>query len=129
MITARTFERRQIQTAGWLADPANVIYVAEIDDGEVVGFAMGSPPREPASHAELRALYLEKRVQRRGIRSALADAVIADLQLRSNEPIDVAVHARNDAARRFYEAQRARFVDERDVALDDITIPIALYSW
>ncbi len=129
MIAARTFERRQIQTAGWLADPANITYVAEIDAGDVAGFALGSPPREGEPNAMLRALYIEQRAHRLGIGRALTTAVLAELRSRSFDPIDVSVFAPNAGARAFYESLGARLVMEQTTSVDDTLIPIACYTW
>lgn len=70
----------------WLAEedqPAEVtFYVAELQAGEVVGFACGGPNRSqeyPNYEGELYAAYLFKEYQRRGLGSLLLSAVVEEL--------------------------------------------------
>lgn len=70
---------RETRWRATLHDPiaARCVFVAENDEGDVVGFACGGTQRTevPGFHGELYAIYLLKDHQRRGVRAMLTRAV------------------------------------------------------
>ncbi|MBP2017422.1 ribosomal protein S18 acetylase RimI-like enzyme [Symbiobacterium terraclitae] len=94
------------------ANPAGAFFVAESEDGRVVGFAQAGR-REQAGDAELWRFYVLPEHQRKGIGRQLLKACVESLQ----EGGDVArlfvqVEAENQIGRRAYEALGFAYVRE-----------------
>jgi len=87
------------------APPPDVAqFVATIPPGEIVGFAMACPNREPDPEftGELGAIYLRKAYQRQGIGTALVREAARHLRSTGRTSMIVWVLAQNPY-RRFYE--------------------------
>jgi len=123
---ARTL--REIATA---ERPQDCIYVAQHNDGEIVGLAMGGPadaevlPQTGAVHA----LYISTRHQGQGLGRRLVQAVAADLAQKGMIALRIGCLAANAPARGFYEAIGGRLVDERLFDEDGVMLPEVVYEW
>jgi ribosomal protein S18 acetylase RimI-like enzyme len=108
--------------------PDNCVYVALDDNGRVVGFAIGGPPREDAREGtgELYNLGVQASHRRRGLGRRLVQAVAAHLAQRGMLALIIGCLATNTRGRRFYEALGGRVVGERCVHEDG---PEVIYGW
>jgi len=94
------------------SNPASAFFVAESEDGQVVGFAQAGP-REQAGDAELWRFYVLPEHQRKGIGRGLLRACVA--ALRALGPVArlfVQVEAENQIGRQAYEALGFAYVRE-----------------
>jgi GNAT superfamily N-acetyltransferase len=96
--------------------------------GTVVGVASVEPERDgPDRASDLKVLYIDPLVQRRGIGRALVDAAIAHARTTGTAELRLWVAERNTDARGFYEAtgweadgEHQRFELEPGVAMDEV---------
>jgi GNAT superfamily N-acetyltransferase len=97
--------------------------------GTVVGLAAVEPtgPTEPTGPSDLKVLYVDPLVQRRGIGRALAQVAIDHARSTGAEALQLWCAERNDAARAFYEAtgwepdgERQHFEFEPGVSMDEV---------
>ena len=104
-------------------------YVAELD-GEIVGFINGGPIREPIEQydAELYAIYLLARAQRRGIGSALLHKLIASLKPQGFKSMLVWVLEQNPAVH-FYAASGAVRVMSKQIEIGGALLPEIAMGW
>ncbi len=125
-------ERR---TAGWrtsLSEYAekNVVYVAEDEAGEIVGFVSGGEERDgdPEFSGELYAVYLLKEVQGLGIGRKLATTLLNHLYTLGHTAILVWVLEQNPA-KHFYAAMGATPVRERSIDISNAEYRELGYGW
>lgn len=125
-------ERR---TVGWrtsLTEYAdqNVVYVAEDDAGEVIGFASGGEERDgdPEFTGELYAIYLLAELQGEGIGRKLATTLLNHLYTRGHSAVLVWVLEQNPAAK-FYAAMGAALVRERTIDIAGADYRELGYGW
>jgi GNAT superfamily N-acetyltransferase len=129
--------RRNLAELADDAEPDRCLFVAEAAGGEVVGVAMGGPPKPwPADDAarraatgELYALYVHPRHGRRGFGRALFDATAAWLAARGRRRLLAGALAANAPARRFYEAAGGRLLGLRVVDDEGVSLDEAVYVW
>ena len=109
------------------------IYVAENEEGLVIGVAMGGPERSnhPLYMGEIYFLYLLPAYRRRGIGRQLTISVVDRLVEQEMDSLLIRVLKANAPARRFYEALGGQLVpdleeqiEERGAALD-----LVAYGW
>lgn len=107
-----------------------VSLVAEVE-GQIVGWAVGGPNREPDLDyaGELYAIYLLPGYQRSGIGLGLTVAVARWLTDAGMESMAVWVLAKNHQARRFYEALGASYCQEREVEIGGADLAEVAYGW
>jgi len=127
-----SYEQR---TSFWhdrLSDPnsARFAYVAEEDDGDVVGFAVGGPERSGDSvyTGELEAIYRLETHQRRGIGRRLIATVAARLTREGHHSMLVWVLSTNPS-RLFYEALGGVEVAEKEIAVGGVNLVEVAYGW
>lgn len=115
-------ERRETYWRGVISNPdaADFVYVAETDDGQVVGFAAGGPEREnhPVYKGELYAIYLLQAYQGQGIGWAMAVQVARRLVEAGLTNMLVWVLVGNPACH-FYEALGGREIARKPLTLND----------
>jgi len=101
-------------------DASNFVYVAEMDDGQVVGFASGGPERDghPVYKGELYAIYLLQAYQGQGIGRVLVTQVARKLVETGHNNMLVWVLTGN-AACHFYEAMGGKEVARKPLNLND----------
>jgi|FLYN01.1.fsa_nt_gi GNAT superfamily N-acetyltransferase len=127
-----SYERRENQWRSVLSNPDSPqwIYVAENDDGQVVGFVAGGPERsgDPLYKGELYAIYVLAEHQGRGIGRALTGANAQRLIEAGMTSMLVWVLAENPW-RAFYEALGGKPVREKQETMGDVTLTEVGYGW
>lgn len=111
--------------------PAECNFVAETDDGEMVGFAGGGPEREGSRtfRGELYAIYVLEEHQRAGLGRRLVSAVVRRLLSDGLNSMLVWVLEGNRPACRFYEALGGTIVDRTTVTMGGAELPELAYGW
>ena len=110
--------------------PQNYAYVAEDDDGNVVGFALGGPERSnnPNYTGELYAIYLLEDFQGRGLGRALAQAVVRRLVQEGMVSMLIWVLSENPA-RAFYTALGGQPIYEKEIEIGGSRFKEVAYVW
>jgi GNAT superfamily N-acetyltransferase len=105
-------------------------FVAENDDGRIVGFAIGGPNREENTgyNGELYAIYLQKGFQGQGIGKMLVSKVAEWLALHKYSSMLVWVLEKNPA-KYFYEALGALPVGRKRIIIGDAPLDELSYGW
>lgn len=105
-------------------------YVAEDDDGRIVGFAFAGPERDgdPVYQGELYAIYILEDYQRRGIGRQLVRAVVGRLVERGLYSMLIWVLAENPA-RGFYEALGGQPVRQKHLERGGKELLEIAYGW
>lgn len=103
--------------AAVLADPANLVRVAETDNGTLSAYLLCSPLSLPADNArpgalELKRIYVDAPLQGRGLGSAFVGEAIAWATARSAPEFYLSVFSENDGARKLYERYGWKKVSE-----------------
>ena len=113
------------------ARPAESNFVAETEDGEIVGFAGGGPEREgnPTYRGELYAIYVLEERQRAGVGRRLVSAVAECLLSGGLDSMLVWVLEDNRWACHFYEALGGVIVDRTTVTIGGADLPELTYGW
>ena len=123
-IPGRLWERRrdqwtyEVSAAGWARTMREIaededcpaVVFAAVNGSEVVGLVMGTGSRSGGPMGEINALYVFPHEQGHGLGKRLLASVFADLAVRGIAKIQVAVLARNESARGFYEQLGGRLV-------------------
>lgn len=129
-------ERRKLMWDHELNNEQTITYVAEDEQGHIVGFASGGPnrtdtdnPRETDTyHSELYAIYLLQEVQRHGLGRNLAHVLVEELQRRGYQSMLLWVAADNPA-RKFYEAMGGTYISTQQLELGDMILDEVSYGW
>jgi len=111
--------------------PHGHIFIAENEEGEVVGFACGGQERSGEYenfHGELYAIYILKEYQGRGLGKKLVAAVVRQLLGKNITNMLVLVLEENKSCL-FYEALGARKLDSLEVEIGGKTLKEAVYGW
>ncbi len=105
-------------------------FVAEDDDGRVVGFAFGGPNREADTgyNGELYGIYLLQEYQRKGIGKRLVIKVAEWLAQRKYSSMLVWVLEKNPS-KYFYEALGAQPVGRKYITIGDAPLEELSYGW
>ena len=111
-------------------DPSRYTYVAENENGEIIGYATGGPERvgDPVFKGELYAIYLLPENQRQGIGSQLIHAVASDMLKDGYSSIIVWALSANPA-REFYEKLGGELVDQKEVEIGGANFMEVAYGW
>ena len=93
--------------ARWLADPRNLIRVAETETGALAAYLLCSPLSLPAENAlpgavELKRLYVDTPLQGRGLGSRFVDEALAWARSKGAPEIYLSVYSENEGAQRLY---------------------------
>jgi ribosomal protein S18 acetylase RimI-like enzyme len=107
------------------------IYVAEDENGEIVGVAMGVPDDADMSGltAQVCVLYVLSGHHGQGIGRRLVAAVAARMAGWGRTAMTIEVLKTNAPARGFYEALGGQLVGERDVEDEGVMLPQVIYGW
>ena len=131
-LSSLSYEEREQSWNRALAaqDRTTCIYIAEDDEGRVVGFASGGPEREgdPVYKGELYAIYVLAPHQRRGIGSRLTAAVVRRLVEQGINSMLLWVLADNPS-RRFYETLGGQSLREKPGEVGGIGVTEVAYGW
>ena len=131
-LAGRTCEK---QAEGWLERVFNntesneVVYVAEADGGNVVGFASGAVRvGNDSFDGELYTLYIFQEYQGRGIGRALFNTIASALHGQGAKTMILWVFAYNPACA-FYEHLGGKMVDRRLIRKGGEDIQAVAYCW
>ncbi|MBN2390885.1 MAG: GNAT family N-acetyltransferase [Anaerolineae bacterium] len=125
------------QTQDWRdllsAEMTDVLYVAETDASEIVGYALGRPdPNEfPPYQSELVALHVRKTYQRQGIGRRLIAAVAAHLKQAGCTSLMLWTLAQNPS-RGLYERLGGQLLGEKDWGGNEdfgVSVQEVAYGW
>lgn len=127
-----SLDRRTHQWRKMLSDPTSpeVIYVAEVQEGSIVGFASAGPEREGDAvyNGELYAIYLLASAQRQGIGRQLVEAVVNHFLQQGMTTLLVWVLAANPACA-FYEALGGKRVHTKTIQRSEKLLQEIAYGW
>lgn len=118
---------------GWvnrISDPltSEFIFVAENDEGEIVGFtSISTNSHEVGFDSILSTLYITKDYQRQGIGQLLVSAAVTKLKERPVKSLIIWVLAENPS-RKFYERLGGKLVKEKIVNQGKDILEVA-YGW
>jgi GNAT superfamily N-acetyltransferase len=122
------------QTQDWHdlvnADNDEIVYVAEAQEGEIVGYALGRPQASGGVHyaGELVALHVLPSHQRQGVGRRLFAAITAHLQQQGCASLVVWVLALNPA-RAFYEQWGGELAGSQRLDIDGAEVEEVAYGW
>ncbi|HET7578641.1 MAG TPA: GNAT family N-acetyltransferase [Bacillales bacterium] len=114
------------------AQPGSCVYVAEAENGEIVGFASGGSERSGKYgdfQSELYAIYLLKEIQGQGIGRSLFRKAARNLVEQGFSSMLVWVLADNREARAFYESFGPSRVDSQPIDIDGDRFEEVAYGW
>ncbi len=102
-----------------------------IRDGEIVGFGASRPQPDPSLPfaGEIGAIYVLRRMQRRGVGRRLMAAIAGDLLKRGLGSASLWVLESNAPARGFYQAYGGREVTRREQERDGFSAVGVAYGW
>ena len=111
--------------------PATSMLVAETAEGEVVGFAYGTPEREGnlLYRGELFAIYVLKGHQRRGVGRRLFSAMARHFISQDIDSMLLWVLEDNHPARQFYESMGGEYVGEKIITIGRTDLVEVAYGW
>ena len=111
--------------------PASAVFVAEDDEGEVVGFASCGPQRTPTLDfaGEYYALYVLEAAQRQGIGRTLMAAMSNHLSRAGLVSASLWVVRDNARAVRFYERFGGVLVGTQEESRDGYVLSEVAYGW
>lgn len=107
-----------------------VIFVAENEYGDIIGFAAGGPEqtRDPYYQAELYAIYLLDTYQQKGIGKQLVKSVVAFLATKNYNNIIIWALAENEN-RLFYESLGGQIVSSKSISIYKKELTAVGYGW
>jgi ribosomal protein S18 acetylase RimI-like enzyme len=125
-----SYERRESQWREVLDARHEVVYVAENEAGQIVGFASGGPERsgDKGFDGELYAIYLLAEYQKQGIGSQLTLAVAKRLAKIGFRSLFVWVLS-NNPARGYYERIGGQRAAEQDIEIGGSKLVESGYGW
>ena len=127
-----TYEQREPLWREILSKPVghSLVYVAEDNAGNIVGFASGGPERsgDPVYTGEVYAIYLLESWQGQGIGRQLTITLVRQLIQRGFTSLLIWVLADNPS-RRFYEALGGQPVRERLEMTGGVELMDVAYGW
>jgi GNAT superfamily N-acetyltransferase len=128
-----TYEEQEQDWREWMSAPSqDLLYVAEDDSGEMVGYARGRPGLTGIApyDSELLALHVRYKHQRQGIGRQLVTTLAQEYRQRGCSSLLVWVAEKNPA-RRFYERLGGVPLGEQTIHLGkgDITLVEVAYGW
>ncbi|MBM7541240.1 GNAT family N-acetyltransferase [Amphibacillus cookii] len=110
---------------------SRAVYVAETDEGEIIGFASGGEERTgkyPNYHGELYAIYILEAHQRKGLGKSLLKPIIESVKQKGLFSMTVLVLEEN-RSRLFYEALGAKKIDTLEVDISGKKLNELVYGW
>jgi ribosomal protein S18 acetylase RimI-like enzyme len=106
--------------------------VAEDDNGEVIGLAMGAISGDEEAGeiiGEVYALYVSEKSQRQGAGRTLVQATAAQLARWGMTKLQIATQAANGAGRHFYERIGGHVVGTRTIDEEGDELELVVYEW
>ncbi|MDK7669328.1 GNAT family N-acetyltransferase [Cytobacillus oceanisediminis] len=111
--------------------PKGNVFVAENDNGEIVGFSSGGIERSgkyKEYQGELSSIYILKEFQGQGIGKALTNPVIKEIEKLGINSMLVFVLEENDS-RFFYETIGGMIIDKIEVEIAGKKLKELVYGW
>jgi L-amino acid N-acyltransferase YncA len=111
--------------------PNHYAYVAETDNGEIVGFSSGGPERfgnYPGYDGELYAIYILESFQRKGLGKRLVQPIVEDLLQDNIQTMTVLVLEENHS-RYFYESLGAKQIGTEEIEIGGKNLIELVYGW
>jgi GNAT superfamily N-acetyltransferase len=122
----------QQREENWRANLTSTdVFVAESDEGEIVGFSSGGKERSalyPGYDGELYAIYILKAYQNKGLGKRLIHPIVEGLRNQGIEGMLVLVLQENPS-RHFYEALGAKWLDTIEVEIGEKPLLERVYGW
>lgn len=131
-LASMSYEEDAHRRAAHLSDPESktFTYVAENDEGQIIGFVTGGPDRnnDPVFKGELYAIYILQSYHGQGIGQQLTNVLVERLLQVGIDSMILWVFADNPA-RRFYEALGGKMIKESQFEIAGVTICEVAYGW
>ena len=129
-LASLSYEKRETVWALNLNEVDNVVFVAENDAGEIIGFASTNRRKEneDIESIDLTSLYLLEAYQGKGIGKMLLQALFEHYKTKGYKRVYVDVLAENKT-RHFYEYYGAEFVKELNIKIGDKVLVEYVYVW
>ncbi|MGY6209093.1 N-acetyltransferase family protein [Cytobacillus firmus] len=111
--------------------PKGIVFVAENDEGQIVGFSSGGKERSgdyKEYQGELSSIYILKEFQGQGIGKALVKSVTKELGKSGMNTMLVFVLADNNSTL-FYEAMGGKVIDKIEVEIAGKKLYELVYGW
>lgn len=113
--------------------PINSVYVAENDQGEIIGFSCGGKKNGeeyPEYNSELFAIYILQDYQKKGIGKLLVKPIVEDLIDQAINSMIVYVFEDNPATK-FYESLGGKKIDHLDTefSTEEKKVYELVYGW
>lgn len=111
--------------------PKGIVFVAENDEGQIVGFSSGGKERSgdyEEYQGELSSIYILKEFQGQGIGKALVKSVTKELGKSGMNTMLVFVLADNNSTL-FYEAMGGKVIDKIEVEIAGKKLYELVYGW
>ncbi|MBG9587502.1 GNAT family N-acetyltransferase [Cytobacillus firmus] len=111
--------------------PKGIVFVAENDEGQIVGFSSGGKERSgdyKEYQGELSSIYILKDFQGQGIGKALVKSVTKELGKSGMNTMLVFVLADNNSTL-FYEAMGGKVIDKIEVKIAGKKLYELVYGW
>lgn len=111
--------------------PKGIVFVAENDEGQIVGFSSGGKERSgeyKEFQGELSSIYILKEFQGQGIGKALVKSVTKELGKSGMNTMLVFVLADNNSTL-FYEAMGGKVIDKIEVEIAGKKLNELVYGW
>ncbi len=128
-LTYETGENRFLAVIKMQNDEVTCI-VAELEQGEIVGFAIGGKERSghPRYKGELWGIYVGREYQRRGIGKRLVSIILQKLfKLNINSMLVWVL--KDNPYRKFYESLGGHYIDEKMVTMGAEDLIEVAYGW
>ena len=111
-------------------EPTGLIYIAEIPEGDIVGFVTGGPERtgDYSYDSEIYAIYVLKAFHGRGIGRRLTAAICQHLAQEGFQSLLIWVLEKNPF-RGFYERLWGEKVAEQEIEIGGVSLPEVGYGW
>lgn len=124
-----SYEQRELTWKKGIKE--NNVYIAENEDGQVIGFSTGGKERTGKYEAyigELYAIYILKEFQGKGIGRLLVQSVVDDLREKNLNSLLIWAMEENPACR-FYEMLGGKKIDTEEIQIAGKKLSEVAYGW
>jgi len=107
------------------------VFVAENEEGQIIGFATGGVERSGAYEefqGELSTLYIAEAYQSRGLGKCLVKTIIEEIEMLGISTMVVSVLEEN-TSKHFYEALGGQMIDTVEVEIGGKKLKELVYGW
>jgi GNAT superfamily N-acetyltransferase len=130
-LASLSYKRREIWWKEAVFNETNFLFVAENDNGQIIGFVNGGKERSGSYgeyKGEVYAFYLLEEEQGKGVGSLLIKAAIDQLKLLHLNSMLIWVLEKNPS-RYFYERHGGHIVDRQEVEIGGVKLHEIAYGW